>query len=153
MSRTIGVIADTHGLMRPEALAALAGCERILHAGDIGKPSVLEALEEIGPVIAIRGNVDRDAWAERIPETLVLELSGHQVRLLHNIADLDLRSSAKPDVVIFGHSHKAVNECRDGILYFNPGSAGPRRFKLPVTLGLLHLTDGRLVGEIVPLSV
>ena len=151
----IGVISDTHGLIRPEALAALQGSDLILHGGDIGKPEVLDALAEIAPTVAIRGNVDKGAWAEPIPWTRTLDLNGKQVHLLHNISDLQksAESGSDFDAVIFGHSHKARNEEHNGMLYFNPGSAGPRRFKLPVTVGRLHLINGTLKGEILELAI
>lgn len=150
---TIGVISDTHGLMRPEALAALADSDLILHAGDIGKPEILDALAAIAPVVAIRGNVDRSNWAEPIPWSKALDLDGKRICLLHDIADLVLSPDPKFDAIVFGHSHKPRIEEKDGILYFNPGSAGPRRFKLPVTLGRLYLSGGRFTGEIVELAI
>lgn len=152
-NRLIGIISDTHGLVRPEALEALAGCDLILHGGDIGKPDVLDALEAIAPVIAIRGNVDREAWADPIPLTRTLDLAGNRIHLLHNIADLPKNAAKDFDVIVFGHSHKARCEQVGATLYFNPGSAGPRRFKLPVTLGRLRLIEGELVPEIIDLPV
>lgn len=151
----VGVIADTHGLLRPEACAALEGCDLILHAGDIGKVSVLDTLGKIAPVVAVRGNVDTESWAEVMPRNQILDLAGQRVLLLHDIADLnaDEESAENYDAIIFGHSHKARNDEKDGVLYFNPGSAGPRRFKLPVSVGLLRLNAGRLEGEIVDLRV
>lgn len=149
----IGVISDTHGLLRPEALAALRGSERIIHVGDVGAPEILEKLAKIAPVTAIRGNVDKGAWARRLPKTEVLEVGGVSIYMLHDLAELDL----KPEVagfaaVISGHSHIAKQELRTGVLYFNPGSAGPRRFKLPVTLGRLIIESGKVRGEIVKIA-
>ena len=146
----IGVISDTHGLLRPEALAALRGSDYIIHAGDIGDPAILKTLSEIAPVTAIRGNVDRDAWAREIPSTNVLEVAGVSIYILHNLNELDLKPEAAGfSVVVFGHAHRAKSETKNGVLYFNPGSAGPRRFRLPVTVGRLHVRDGNASAEIV----
>jgi len=151
---TVGVIADTHGLLRPEAVEALRGAARIVHAGDIGAPDVLERLAAIAPVTAVRGNNDRDAWARGLPETEALEVGGVWLYVLHDRATLDLDPRAAGfAAVITGHSHRPAVERRDGVLYFNPGSAGPRRFDLPVAVGRLHLAAGAVNGEIVPLSV
>jgi uncharacterized protein len=134
----IGVISDTHGLVRPEALAALCGSDCIIHAGDLGDPTIVKALAEIAPVTAIRGNTDRDAWAKTIPATNVLEVGGVSIYIFHNLNELDLKPEAAGfHVVVSGHTHKAKSEKRSGVLYFNPGSAGPRRFRLPVTIGRL----------------
>jgi putative phosphoesterase len=153
-TKQVGVISDTHGLVRVEALAALQGCELIIHAGDIGRPEVLDRLREIAPVHAVRGNNDRDAWAGSLPLTEVVELGGVYAYLLHDIADLDIDpAAAGMAAVITGHSHKPVAELRDGVLYLNPGSAGPRRFKLPITVARLRVTDGLLKPEIVRLEV
>jgi hypothetical protein len=131
----IGVISDTHGLLRPEAIDVLAGCELIIHAGDVGDPAILTRLRELAPVVAVRGNVDRGAWAEALPETAVVEFSGARIYVLHNIQDLDLNPSAAGfRMVISGHSHKPSQTERDGVTYLNPGSAGRRRFRLPITL-------------------
>jgi len=152
--RYIGVISDTHGLVRPEAIAALRGCELILHAGDIGRPEVLDALRYIAPVVAIRGNVDKGAWAEPLPEREAVRIDGHCIYLLHNLKELDLNPvTAGFDVVVSGHSHQPRIEREEGVLYLNPGSAGPRRFKLPVSIGRLMLSDEELQGEIVELDV
>lgn len=146
----IGVISDTHGLLRPEALAALRGSDYIIHAGDIGDPAILKTLSEIAPVTAIRGNVDRDAWAREIPSTNVLEVAGVSIYILHNLNELDLKPEAAGfSVVVFGHTHRAKSETKNGVLYFNPGSAGPRRFRLPVTVGRLHVRAGNASAEIV----
>lgn len=147
----IGVISDTHGLLRPEALAALAGVGHILHAGDVGAPEVLEALRALAPVTAVRGNNDRGAWAVALPETVTLELGGARLTIIHDVHHL--RDPGPAAVVVSGHSHVPRNELRDGVLWFNPGSAGPRRFSLPITVGVLTVTRGRVAGEIVPLSV
>jgi putative phosphoesterase len=149
----IGVIADTHGLVRPEALAALAGVERILHAGDIGGPDVLHALGRLAPVIAVRGNNDRGAWATAIPETEVVEVGGHALYVLHDLHALDLEPRAAGfAAVISGHSHQPRVYARDGVLYVNPGSAGPRRFRLPISLARLTVAGDRLDAELVTLE-
>jgi putative phosphoesterase len=146
----IGVISDTHGLLRAEALAALRGSDYIIHAGDIGDSAILRELGKIAPVTAIRGNVDREGWAKKIPATNVLEVGGISIYVLHNLAELDLKPEAAGfAVVVYGHSHVAKQETRNGVLYFNPGSAGPRRFRLPVTIGRLKVKDGKVSGEIV----
>ena len=122
----IGVISDTHGLLRPEALAALRGSDYIIHAGDIGDPTILKALAEIAPVTAIRGNVDRDPWAKKIPATNVVEVAGVSIYILHNLNELDLKPEAAGfQVVVSGHTHAAKSEIKNDVLYFNPGSAGP----------------------------
>jgi putative phosphoesterase len=146
----IGVISDTHGLLRPEALAVLRGSDYIVHAGDIGDPLILKTLAEIAPVTAIRGNVDREAWAKKIPSTNVLEVGGISIYVLHNLNQLDLKPEAAGfSVVVCGHSHVAKQETKSRVLYFNPGSAGPRRFRLPVTVGRLKVKVGEASGEIV----
>ena len=148
----IGVISDTHGLLRPEALAALRGSDYIIHGGDIGDSAILKELGKIAPVTAIRGNVDREGWAKKIPATNVLEVAGISIYVLHNLAELDLKPEAAGfAVVAYGHSHVAKLETRNGVLYFNPGSAGPRRFRLPVTIGRLKVKDGKVSAEIVEL--
>jgi putative phosphoesterase len=148
----IGVISDTHGLLRPEALDALRGSDHILHAGDVGSPEILEKLATIAPVTAVRGNVDKSPWARKLPETEVLEVGGVSIYVLHDLTQLDLKPKAAGfAVVVSGHSHIPKQETRDTVLYFNPGSAGPRRFKLPVTIGKLVVEDGSVRGEIVTL--
>ena|ERR1700730_1194401 len=148
----VGVISDTHGLLRPEAVTALRGADRIIHAGDIGDPAILDRLSEIAPVTAVRGNVDPEPWAKAIPETNVLEVDGVSIYVLHILESLDLKPrSAGMDAVIYGHSHVPKQEIRDGVLYFNPGSAGPRRFQLRVTVGKLIVRDGKIRAEIVQL--
>ena len=139
----IGVISDTHGLMRPEALAALTGVEHILHAGDVGDVAILDALREIAPVTAIRGNVDTSGACAELPATDVVELGGELFYLVHSVHDLDINPrAAGVAMVVSGHSHKAKVEVKDGVVYFNPGSAGPRRFSLPVTVGFVTVEDG-----------
>jgi hypothetical protein len=151
---TVGVISDTHGLVRPEALAALAGVERIVHAGDIGAPDVLDALGRIAPVTAVRGNNDRERWAADIPETDVLQIGEVSLYVLHDLHELDLDPRAAGfAAVIAGHSHQPRMEERDGVLYLNPGSAGPRRFKLPISLARLTVTGGHLRAELVTLDI
>jgi uncharacterized protein len=146
----IGTISDTHGLLRPEALTALVGSDHIIHAGDIGDPAILDKLAEIAPVTAIRGNVDRETWAKRIPATNVLEVHAVSIYILHNLAQIDLKPEAAGfAAVVSGHSHVAKLETKNGVLYFNPGSAGPRRFRLPVTLGRLTVNGGKVSAEIV----
>lgn len=151
MTRIIGVISDTHGLLRPEAKAALGECDAIIHAGDIGKPDVLDELAEIAPVTAIRGNVDK--WAVDLPDTEVVEIDGRYLYVLHDLKRLDLDPKAAGfDAVIFGHSHAPSVQTRDGVLYLNPGSAGPRRFKLPIALARLTVGDAGLDAAIVELA-
>ncbi|MET1080372.1 MAG: metallophosphoesterase family protein [Pseudomonas sp.] len=152
--KTIGLIADTHGLLRPEALTALAGCELILHAGDIGHPRILEALGQLAPLHAVRGNNDTQDWAAELPEHLRLEIGPHRLYLLHDLKDLNIDPAREGiDLVLSGHSHKPLIDTRGGVLYCNPGSAGPRRFKLPISLGLLHLEEGDLRAELIELKV
>jgi hypothetical protein len=139
----IGVISDTHGLLRPEAVAALRGVEHILHAGDVGDRAILDALREIAPVTAIRGNVDVSGACAALPATDVVELGGRLFYLVHSVHDLDINpAAAGVAMVVSGHSHKASVQVRDGVIYFNPGSAGPRRFSLPVTVGFVTVEDG-----------
>jgi putative phosphoesterase len=151
---TIGLISDTHGLLRPEALEALAGVEHIIHAGDVGEPGILETLETIAPVTAVRGNVDREPWADRLPETAEVELGGHWFHVLHILDDLAIAPEAGGfDVVVYGHSHQPSIEERRGVLYVNPGSAGPRRFRLPVTVAILEPAETGPSARIVELDV
>ena len=149
----IGVISDTHGLLRPEALAALAGSQAIIHAGDVGDPAILDALAEIAPIFAVRGNVDRGRWADALPSTRIVEFERHSIYVLHDLGELDLDpAGAEFHAVISGHSHRPAIERKRGVLYFNPGSAGPRRFRLPITLGRLTDSETGLQAEIVDLS-
>ena len=148
----IGVISDTHGLVRPEALEALQGSDLILHAGDIGNPDVLDSLQKIAPVYAVRGNNDREAWAQEIPLTQKIDVRGQTFYVLHEIAQLDRDlNAAKLSAVIYGHSHKPLAENRSGVLFLNPGSAGRRRFKLPVAVARLYVNEKQLEHEIVEL--
>jgi uncharacterized protein len=150
----IGVISDTHGLLRPEALAVLHGSDYIIHAGDIGDPGIITKLNEIAPVTAVRGNIDREPWARKIPATDVLEVGGVLIYVLHNLVELDLKPEAAGfAAVIYGHSHVPKQEMKNGVLYFNPGSAGPRRFKLPICLGKLHIQGGRIKAEVIMLNL
>jgi uncharacterized protein len=137
----IGVISDTHGLLRPEAEQQLAGVAHIIHAGDVGRPNVVDGLRRIAPVIAIRGNVDQGQWAENYPDTQMIRLGGRSIYVLHDLHELQLDPVlCGIEVVISGHSHRPLIETISGVLYLNPGSAGPRRFRLPVTLATLDLT-------------
>jgi putative phosphoesterase len=150
MSIVVGVISDTHGLLRPEALAALNDVRYIVHGGDVGDESILRTLEAIAPVTVVRGNVDFETWARRLPRTAVLETGGVRIYAVHDIADLDIDpSAAGVDVVVFGHSHRPGIEHRDGVLYLNPGSAGPRRFNLPVTVARLTVENGGAAAAII----
>jgi len=150
----IGVISDTHGLVRSEALRALRGADLIVHAGDVGTPEVLDALRTIAPVVAVRGNNDRGRWARALAETEVVEQSGRVLYVLHDVHELDVDPRAAGyDAVIAGHSHQPRVERRDGVLYLNPGSAGPRRFRLPVSVARLRVEARRLQAEIVTLDV
>jgi putative phosphoesterase len=146
----IGIISDTHNLVRPEALHALRGCEQIIHAGDICNPAVLDTLNELAPVTAIRGNNDSGARIDDLPEALTFRIGDTSIHLVHNIADVPRRLEGI-DVVITGHSHKPLIERRGAALFVNPGSAGPRRFKLPVTLAIMLIQAGEVSVEIVPL--
>jgi putative phosphoesterase len=150
----VGLISDTHGKLRPEALAALRGCETILHAGDIGRPEVLDGLRTLTPhVVAVRGNVDGE-WAKGLPELTEVEIAGRRILVLHELKQLDIEPRAAGiDVVVSGHSHRPRIERRDGVLYVNPGSAGPRRFRLPVALARLEVSSTRLEAAIVELLV
>jgi putative phosphoesterase len=156
---TLGLIADTHGLLRAEALAALAGVDRILHAGDIGKRNgdhagVLDTLAAIAPLSVVRGNNDRAAWAECLPETVDLDIGGVRVHVRHILADLDIDPVAcGVRVVVTGHSHKPEITTRDGVLYVNPGSPGPRRFRLPVSVARLVIDAGEVRAELIELAV
>ena len=154
MQAVIGVISDTHGLLRPEALKALRGSDLILHAGDVGAPEILKELARVAPVTAIRGNVDTQPWARVLPATDVVEIMGVSIYMLHDLGQLDL----KPEtvgfrVVVYGHSHKPKMEEKNGVLYFNPGSAGPRRFSLPITVGRLTIAEGKVKAELIELQI
>jgi len=151
----VGVISDTHGLLRPEAVEALAGSDVIFHAGDVGRPDILERLAETAPVHAVRGNTDHGAWAEGLPETEVVTVEGTHIYMLHDVDRLDLDPRASDlDAVVYGHSHRPEISRRDDVLFFNPGAAGHRRFTLPVTVGRLRVAeDGALKPEIIHLEV
>jgi len=150
--RRIGVISDTHDLLRPEALTALRGSDLILHAGDICGPEVLQALWEIAPVIAVRGNNDHGPWADALPETTVVELGPLSALIVHDLKTLRPGALRDVQVVISGHSHQPKKETRDGVLYFNPGSAGPRRFTLPISMGRLHVGGDGVRATLVDLG-
>jgi len=148
----VGVISDTHGLLRPEALDALQGSSLILHAGDIGEPEILTRLEEVAPVVAIRGNMDRGELGRVLPDTLAVEVGGVLLYILHDLGALDLKPEAAGfAAVIFGHTHQPELREERGVLFFNPGSAGPRRFDYPVTLGRIRVQESRLYPEVVTL--
>ena len=150
----IGVISDTHGLLRLEAEQRLAGVDHIIHAGDIGRVEVIEALSRIAPVIAIRGNVDTADWAARYPDTTTIKLGGRVIHVLHDVNELKLDPVAEGiDVIISGHSHKPGIKTVDGVLYLNPGSAGPRRFSLPITVAMLELTSSGIHPVICELDI
>ena len=133
--RLLGLISDTHGLLRPEAVAALQGCDLLIHAGDVGKPEILDSLRRIAPVVAVRGNIDKGAWAEQLPLTATVQAGSRRIYLLHDVHDLDIDPAAAGiHMVVSGHSHKPGESERASVLYVNPGSAGPRRFRLPITV-------------------
>ena len=151
----IGVISDTHGLLRAEVLPALKGVEHILHLGDVGDAAILETLKQIAPVHAVRGNVDRDGPCSNLPETDVLLFEGHYIYLLHDLGALRLDpAAAKFSAVLYGHSHRPNIEHKKGVLYFNAGSCGPRRFDLPISIGMLNLKSGAApVAELIELNI
>jgi uncharacterized protein len=150
----IGLVSDSHGLVRPQVVEALAGVELIVHAGDVGSEAVLARLRELAPVVAIRGNNDRGTWAEALPATEVVELAGALIHVVHDVGELDLDPAAAGfHAVVSGHSHRPKVERRQGVLYVNPGSIGPRRFSLPVALALLRISEGELEARIVELEV
>jgi len=151
---TLGVISDTHGLLRPAAVHALRGSDRILHAGDVGAPEIVEALAQVAPVTAVRGNVDVGPWALALPETEIVESGGVSIYMLHDLGQLNLKPEAAGfRVVIYGHSHQPKIEEKNGVLYFHPGSAGPRRFNLPVSVGRLTIEAGTVRAELVELEI
>jgi putative phosphoesterase len=152
-ARYIGIISDTHGLLREEALQALRGVDLILHAGDVGHPDILKALKTIAPVVAVRGNIDTAPWAQALPETAVVETGFATFYILHNVHDLDLNPQAAGfHCIVSGHSHKPSHQERDGVIYINPGSAGPRRFDLPITLVRLDLSVAPWNYDLIDLS-
>lgn len=153
MTKPIGVISDTHGLLRDEALGRLQGCELILHAGDVGNPAVLEELGQIARVVAVRGNMDKGRWAHKLEEIGYVSVEGRQICVIHDIDRLDLDPAvAGIQVVIHGHSHKPAVEWEDGVLYLNPGSAGPKRTDLPISMALLYIGEEGITPEIVTLT-
>jgi uncharacterized protein len=150
----IGLISDTHGLVRAEAVEALQGVDLVIHAGDIGKPEVLAALKTIGPLVAIKGNNDIGAWAKSLPDTRLVQTADTRLFVIHNVKELDCDPATKGyDVIISGHSHKPSIVARDGVLFVNPGSAGPRRFKLPVAVGKLFIQNQKVNAELIELRV
>ena len=149
----IGIISDTHGLLRPEAIKQLAGADHIIHAGDIGAPEVIEGLRRIAPTTAIRGNIDTGAWAMDYPDTELVALGGRALYVLHNLKEIKLDPAASGiNVIISGHSHRPKIETKNGVLYLNPGSAGPRRFKLPIALAILALSDRAILPRILEIA-
>jgi len=153
-THVIGLISDTHGLMRPQALAALQDVQLIIHAGDIGAPEVLRDLKRIAPIVAIKGNNDREDWAKSLPDTKLLKINGKKLYIIHNIKELDCDPLAREiQVVISGHSHMPLIAKRDGVLYVNPGSAGPRRFKLPVAVAKLRIYGAHIRPQIIELVI
>lgn len=149
----VGIISDTHGLLRPEAVNALKGVDHIIHAGDIGDPAILAKLAALAPLTAVRGNVDREIWTKKIPEVNVLEVGEVSIYLLHNLKELDLNPKAAGfAAVVSGHTHQPKQEWRDGVLYFNPGSAGPRRFNLPIAVGRFLIVGEKLESEVIELE-
>ena len=154
IATSVGVISDTHGPVRDEAIEALAGSDLIIHAGDVGDPRALDQLREIAPTFAVRGNNDRALWALELPLNEVVEVGSHLFYVLHEIEDLDLDPiAAEISVVISGHSHEPAAEQRGDVLYLNPGSAGPRRFKLPIALARIEATEDRITNRIIELEV
>ena len=148
----LAILSDTHGVLRPEALAALAGADHILHAGDVGDDAILDTLARIAPLTAIRGNIDRSGRCSHLPATEAVELAGKLFYLIHSLADLDIDPvTANVDMVITGHSHKPVVDHRGRVTYLNPGSAGPRRFKLPITLAIAEIKDDTLTTNLIQL--
>ena len=150
--KVIGVVSDTHGLLRPEVAEVFAGVRLILHAGDIGKPEVVEQLKLIAPVVAVRGNNDKGTWARMIPETELAQVDGIRIYIVHDVKDVDFDPVEKRiQVVVSGHSHRPSIDRRSTVLFFNPGSAGPRRFKLPITVGRVTIHGSAVEGEIINL--
>jgi len=148
----VGLISDTHGLLRPEARAHLLGCDYVVHAGDIGSPAILEELAALAPLIAVKGNNDTQPWAQALRETELVRIGPVFVYVIHDLKELDIDAAAKVSVVISGHSHKPAAECRDGVIYVNPGSCGPRRFSLPICVGEMTVSDDAISARVVDLS-
>ena len=154
MSVKVGLISDTHGLLRPQALEALQGCDYLIHGGDIGKPEILDALKTIAPLTVVRGNNDTDdAWACDVPHEAVLRIGDVAIYTTHILADVPKSLPEGVRVVVTGHSHRPVQQTREGVLFINPGSAGPRRFKLPITVGMLHIEGNEVRGELIELAL
>jgi putative phosphoesterase len=150
----VGVISDTHGLLRPEAVAALRGSDLIIHAGDVGAPDVIDELRNLAPTFVVRGNVDKASWAAALPTTAHVEVGGLLFHVLHDISELDLDPAAVGyAAVVYGHSHQPSIEMREGVLFLNPGSAGPRRFRLPVSIARVRVSGHALRPEIVELQI
>jgi putative phosphoesterase len=148
----VGLISDTHGLLRPEATASLQGCDHILHGGDIGAPDILKRLATLAPVTAVRGNNDTEAWAASLPATQLLELPAVRIYLIHNLDELELEPAAADiRVIVSGHSHRGLIRERDGVLYVNPGSAGPRRFRLPISVAQLEISGTHVAAKLIEL--
>jgi uncharacterized protein len=149
----IGVISDTHGLLRPEAIRALQGCELIIHAGDVDKPEILSALRNTAPTVAVRGNVDQGPWVQGLPRTRSVEVGQIRLYVIHNLNELGIEPARKGfAAVISGHSHRPSIARKDGVLFLNPGGAGPKRFQLPATVALMRITDKRVAAELMPLD-
>lgn len=154
MTLRVGLIADTHGLLRPQALEALAGCDYLIHAGDIGRPQILDALRALAPLTVVRGNNDTDdAWAADVPHEAVLRVGALGIYVTHILAEVPEALPADIGVVVTGHSHKPLEQMRHGVLFINPGSAGPRRFKLPITVALLHIDGVDVRSELIELDL
>lgn len=154
MDTIVGLISDTHSLLRPQALHALRGSDHIVHAGDIGKPEILSALRSLAPVVAVRGNNDRDTWAQSLPDTALLRVGGVSIHVLHDLAALAIDPlAAGHQVVVSGHSHRPRVQERGGVLFVNPGSAGPRRFKLPVSVACLVVSGRSVACEVIEIEV
>lgn len=154
MTVKVGLISDTHGLMRPQALEALQGCDYLIHGGDIGKPEILETLKAVAPLTVVRGNNDTDdAWASGVPHEAVLRIGEVAIYTTHILADVPKSLPDDVRVVVTGHSHRPLQQVRDGVLFINPGSAGPRRFKLPITVGMLHIDGADVRGELIELTL
>lgn len=147
----VGVLSDTHGLLRPETIDHLRDVDHIIHAGDIGKDEVIQQLKTLAPVSVVRGNVDSAGWAQQYPDALSINLAGHSIHILHIINNLNQDIGSKVSAVIYGHSHKPLIEYRNDVLYFNPGSCGPRRFRLPVSMGRLAITEDGIQAELISL--
>ncbi|SEJ47633.1 metallophosphoesterase family protein [Pseudomonas sp. NFR16] len=154
MSVKVGLISDTHGLLRPQALEALQGCDYLIHGGDIGNPQILETLSAIAPLTVVRGNNDTDdAWAADVPHEAVLRVGKLAIYVTHILADVPETLPPDVAVVVTGHSHKPLQQTRHGVLFINPGSAGPRRFKLPISVGVLYIDEHEVRGELIELAL